>query len=81
LRRNLDQRAEEAEKRIAEIYARDESRAADEVRLAKMRLIAAEKSSIGKALHDGLISARAAARLLEETNHRLDQLVSADREK
>jgi hypothetical protein len=81
LRRDLDRRAEEAEARIAEIYAQDESHAADEVRLAKMRLIAAEKSSIEKTLRDSLISARAATKLLEEVNHRLDQLVSADREK
>ena len=81
LRRDLDRRAEEAEKRIAEIYAQDKSRAADEVGLAQKRLIAAEKSSIEKVLHDGLISARAAAKLLEETDRRLDQLVSADRRK
>jgi CPA1 family monovalent cation:H+ antiporter len=81
LRRDLDQRAEEADKRIEEIYAQDESHAADEVRLAKRRLIAAEKSAIEKSLRDGLISARAAAKLLEETDRRLDQLVSADREK
>jgi CPA1 family monovalent cation:H+ antiporter len=81
LRRDLDRRAEEAEARIAEIYAQDESHAADEVRLAKTRLIAAEKSSIEKTLRDGLISARAASKLLEDVNHRLDQLVSADREK
>jgi len=81
LGRDLDQRAEEAEKRIAEIYAQDESHAADEERLAKRRLIAAEKSAIEKSLRDGLISVRAAAKLLEETDRRLDQLVSADREK
>lgn len=81
LRRELDQRAEEVETRIAEIYAQDESRAADERRLANIRLIAAERSSIEKALRDGLISARAAAKLLEETDRRLDQPVSADRRK
>jgi Na+:H+ antiporter len=81
LRRDLDRRAEETEKRIAEIYAQDESRAADELRLAKMRLIAAEKDAIEKALRDGLISARAATKLSEEIDRRLDQLVSADRRK
>jgi Na+:H+ antiporter len=80
LRRELDQRGQEAQAKIAEIYAKDESRAADETRLANMRLLAVEKSSIEKALHDGLISARAAAKLLEETDHRLDQLLSPDQE-
>jgi CPA1 family monovalent cation:H+ antiporter len=81
LRRELDQRAGEVESKIAEIYAQDESRAADEMHLANRRLIAAEKSSIEKALREGLISPRAAAKLLEETDHRLDQLVSADKRK
>ena len=81
LGRDLDQRAEEAEKRIAEIYAQDESHAADEERLAKRRLIAAEKSAIEKSLRDGLISAGAAAKLSEEVAHRLDQLAAGDREK
>jgi CPA1 family monovalent cation:H+ antiporter len=81
LRRDLDQRAEEAEKKIAEIYAQDESRAAEEMRTAKRRLIAAEKSAIEKSLRDGLISAGAAAKLSEEVAHRLDQLAAGDREK
>jgi monovalent cation:H+ antiporter, CPA1 family len=78
LRRDLDRRAKEVETRIAEIYAQDSSHAADEMRLANVRLIAAEKSSIEKALSDGLISERAAAKLLEETDRRLDPLVSPD---
>ena len=81
MRRDLDQRAEEAEKKIAEIYAQDESRAAEEMRTAKKRLISAEKSAIEKSLRDGLISAGAAAKLSEEVARRLDQLVSAEREK
>jgi CPA1 family monovalent cation:H+ antiporter len=81
LRGELERRAQEVESRIAEIYAQDESRAADEMRLANRRLIAAEKSSIEKALSEGMISARAAAKLLEETDRRLDQVVSADERK
>jgi CPA1 family monovalent cation:H+ antiporter len=81
LRRELDRRAEEVESRIAEIYAQDESRAAEEMRLASVRLIAAEKSSIERALSDGLISARAAAKLLGETDRRLDRLASEDQKK
>jgi CPA1 family monovalent cation:H+ antiporter len=81
LRKELDRRAEEAEARIAEIYARDESRAADEMRMASVRLIAAEKSSIEKALRDGLISARGAAELSEEADRRLDFLASRDERK
>ena len=89
LRRGLDQRAGEIEARMAERYAKDESRAgderrlanarlaaADELRLANARLVAAEKSSIEKTLSDGLISAQAAAKLMQETDHRLDQLTS-----
>jgi len=78
---DLDRRAEEAEKTIAEIFAQDESRAAEEKRLAKRRLIAAEKSSIEKSLSDGLISTRAAEKLMEEIDHRMDQLVADEREK
>jgi Na+:H+ antiporter len=79
LQRDLKERSEEVEKRIEEIYSQDESRLADEMRLAQRRLLAAEKSSIEKSLSDGLISARTAARLLEETDHRLDRLASADK--
>jgi Na+:H+ antiporter len=81
LRLDLDRRAEEDEQRIADLYAQDETRAADEVRLAKRRLIAAEKDAILKAQRDGLISAREAAKLSEETDLRLDELASADRKK
>jgi Na+:H+ antiporter len=81
MRADLDRRAEEAEKSIAEIYAQDESRATDELRLAQRRLIAAEKNSIEKSLSDGLISAQSARKLFEETDRRLDQLATADREK
>lgn len=80
LRQHLDQRAKEAEKVMADIYAQDESRAADETRMANMRLIAVEKDAIEKALRDGLISARSAAKLLEETDRRLDALVAGGRE-
>jgi len=78
LRRELERREEKAQARLAEIYAQDQSRAAEEVRLANLRLIAAEKSSIEQALHDGLISTLAAAKLLKETDRRLDQLDSPD---
>jgi hypothetical protein len=81
LRRELDRRAGEVESRITEIYAQDESRAADEMRVANRRLIAGEKSSIEKALSQGMISARAAANLLEEADRRLEQMVSADERK
>ncbi len=76
-RQDLENQAAEAERVLTNLYTQDGAHAADEVRLAKKRLIAAEKSSIEQSLSDGLISARCAAKLMEEKSRRLDELVSS----
>jgi hypothetical protein len=44
--------------------------------MARKRLIAAEKSSIEQAVHDGLISRRTAAKMIEASDRELDSLTS-----
>jgi hypothetical protein len=40
--------------------------------MAKMELIAAEKSSVEQAVHDGLISRETAAKMIEAADQELD---------
>jgi CPA1 family monovalent cation:H+ antiporter len=74
LRRELDDRLEQAKAQVAEIYGRDESRIASEIEMARMKLIAAEKSSIEEAVHDGLITQQTAGRMIEAADQELDKL-------
>ena len=46
LRRELDARLERVKAEVAEIYGKDETRILPEIQMAKMELIAAEKSSV-----------------------------------
>jgi Na+:H+ antiporter len=77
-RGELEAQLERAESDIAEIYRKDEARASEEIHLAKVRLIAAEKSSIEEAVHDGLISARSARSMIDAADQELDRLTNSD---
>jgi len=77
-RHELAAQVEKAETDIAEIYSKDENRAAEEIHLAKVRLIAAEKSSVEQAVHDGLISAQSARSMIDAADRELDRLTNPD---
>jgi CPA1 family monovalent cation:H+ antiporter len=73
LRRELETRLQGADAEIDEIYAKDEARLGDEVRMAKARLVAAEKSSIEQAFHDGLISSQTAMKMIDAADQQLNE--------
>jgi Na+:H+ antiporter len=77
-RRELETQLEKAESDIAEIYRNDESRASEEIRLAKVRLIAAEKSSIEEAVHEGVLSAQSAKNMIDAADLELDRFANPD---
>ncbi len=74
LRRELDEQLERAEGQVTALYGKDNSRILPEVRMAKMKLIAAEKSAIEQAVHDGLISQQTANAMIEVKDRELDKL-------
>jgi hypothetical protein len=67
---------EKVKAEVTELYGKDESRILPEVQMAKMKLIAAEKSSIEQAMHDGLISRQTAVKMIEDADRELDKLAS-----
>ena len=74
LRQELDKKLEQAEEEVAALYGKDNSRILPELEMAKMKLIAAEKSAIEQAVHDGLISQPTANRMIEAEDRELDEL-------
>lgn len=72
LRHELDAEMEAAQQTLAAIQERDKTVTAGEMRVARARLIAAEKSSIQRSANQGLISMHAAEKLLAETDQKLD---------
>ena len=76
LRQELDTRLERVKTEVAEIYGQDESRILSEVQMARMKLIAAEKSSIEQAVRDGLISRQTAAQMIENADRELNGLTN-----
>ena len=76
LRTELDARLDRVKAEVAEIYGKNESRILPEMQMAKMKLIAAEKSSVEQAVHDGLISRQTAAMMIEAADRELDILTN-----
>lgn len=74
LRQELDGRLEQVESNLDEMYRKDPSRAEDERRAARMRLGAAERETIQRALRDGLISAPTAAKMIDASDQQIQQL-------
>ena len=70
LQEELDQQAAALQSRVAEMYSKDPHRAESELQTARMRLAAAEKSSIEAAVRSGFISTQAAAKLLDRADQR-----------
>ncbi len=78
LREELDGQLEKAKSQVDEIYGKDATRIHPEIRMARMRLIAAEKSSMEEAVHGGLISQESANKLVEAADQELDKLTQED---
>ena len=77
LQKELDERSATLQAQVDEMYSNDPERAEAEIETARMRLAAAEKSSIEEAVHAGFISTQAAAKLLD----RIDKRTAAANEK
>ena len=78
LRGDLDSRLQLVDSQVAELYGKDATRIQPELELARMKLIAAEKNAMEAAVHDGLISAQHATKMLEAADKELDRLSSRD---
>jgi CPA1 family monovalent cation:H+ antiporter len=72
-RRELETRLQGVDAEIEEIYTKDEARLGDEVRMARARLVAAEKSSIEQAFYDGLISSQTAMKMIDAAEAELNE--------
>ena len=76
LRRDLEDRLRKVDTDLSDLYLKDSARKEAEMVTARMRLLAAERSSIEQAVHDGLITAESAAKIMDSTNRELDKLCS-----
>ncbi len=76
----LDAKVRETQKAIEAMQEQNENLTSDEIRMARIRLFSAEKSSIQRSANQGLISIRMAEHLLTEADRKLDPHIS-DREK
>ena len=80
LRGEVQDKLEEVKEEVVDLFTKDERRGEAEFLLAKKRLIAAEKSSIEQALHEGLISQGTATRMIDEADSQLDELMKEEEE-
>jgi monovalent cation:H+ antiporter, CPA1 family len=80
LREELDGELAALHDKVEEMYSADSMRAEAELQTARLRLAAAEKSSIEAAVHGGLLTTHAAASLLDEVDQRLDGRLGAPEE-
>ena len=78
LRAELDQEVIRAEEQVAALYGKDNSRILPEIEMARMKLVAAEKSAIEQAVHDGLISQQTANKMIEAEDRELDRLTGQE---
>ncbi|MGC1839535.1 MAG: Na+/H+ antiporter [Candidatus Acidiferrales bacterium] len=76
LRREFDATLATLSEQISDIYTKDSGRAESEMQTAKIRLMAAEKSSIEEAVRDGLISPQTGARMVDATDSQMDELIA-----
>ncbi|HXK04872.1 MAG TPA: Na+/H+ antiporter [Verrucomicrobiae bacterium] len=73
LRQEVDDQVGQAKAAIASMQERNRDIAYEEMRMARLRLLAAEKSSIQRSANQGLISTHMAEKLLAEADTRLDR--------
>lgn len=77
LSRELDVQVKEAQQAIATMQQQNSNIAEEEIRVGRIRLIEAEKSSIQRSANQGLISIHIADMLLAEADRKLDRHVGA----
>lgn len=78
LRRDLENRLHKVDTNLSEIFEKDSARKEAEMVTARMRLLAAERSSIEQAVHDGLITPQSAAKIMNSTDREMDNLRTKD---
>jgi CPA1 family monovalent cation:H+ antiporter len=76
LRRDLEDRLKTVDTNLSEIFSKNSARKEAEMVTARMRILAAERSSIEHAVHDGLITPQSAAKIMNSMNRELDKLRS-----
>ena len=74
LRKELDDELKTTKQTIQEIYGKGIRDFAGEVRQARRRLLAAEKSSIETSMHEGLITEGTASKMIKDMDKKLDAL-------
>lgn len=74
LRSELDQGQQEMERRVEQLHAEDESWVEEEERVARARLLGAEKTAIQRALRDGLISHHTAEEMAARADEEMERL-------
>ena len=72
----LNALVQDAQEAITSLQEHNQNITDDEVRMARVRLIAAEKSTIQRAANQGLVSVHMAESLLADADRRLDQEIS-----
>jgi monovalent cation:H+ antiporter, CPA1 family len=75
LSQELDTQVQDAQHAITAMQEQNANIAKDEIRMARIRLIAAEKSSIQRSANQGLVSMTVAETLLTEADRRLDEQI------
>ncbi len=76
LREELGSRLKDANQAVGQILEDDKSLLFEELRETRARLVAVEKSSIEQALQDGWLSADTAAKMIEDTDSRVEKPAS-----
>jgi len=76
LRGELEERHKEIQSEIERLFAEGPAGAEGEMRAAQSRLLAVVRSSVEQAIHDGVITSVAAAKIIDETTEQLDKLNS-----
>jgi monovalent cation:H+ antiporter, CPA1 family len=71
LRAEIDDQIATLHARVAELYGKDSSRAEAEMKTARLRLAAVEKSAVEAAIHSGFITMDDAARLVDTVDQRV----------
>jgi len=77
LRLELDKRMVATGAKMDQIFEQDEARLVEEMRVARGRLLAAERSSIEEAVRDGSLSPHSATMMIADADHELAELTQA----
>ncbi|MGH9727333.1 MAG: hypothetical protein ACRD4V_01930, partial [Candidatus Acidiferrales bacterium] len=73
LRQELEDRLQNVTHEVDTIFSENHQRLAGEFHSARTRLLAAEKSAIEQAFHDGLLTASTASKMADEASSRYEE--------